>query len=641
MKNSLCLHRFFLITAILFAGVGLPLHNVYCQTKIATPAETALKGKPFNTVTLEISLKPFKVNNRDYMEKVATELFTQWHSLLRHADTVAVMLWAGDGSEILDYSGKSDQQLEWAHYMGNPNTAHTVGSGPQSLSLIERAYQYMENPPVYTYGDLKTIINILKKTGQRLTGKPIRIGATFDPGPEFAISTFKYKRHREILGGNVMGANTFVSCYSILKGDNTPYAGFPKGIPDQTPFGTFFGRQSRLFMKDMGYDYLWLSNGFGYGVEAWSSTGAIFTGKEFRPEKLADSRDKIAGFWELFRKESPDVPIQTRGTNLSAGTDLARDGVNLKGIYSKVKNIMPPPNSPWAAIDGDFGLEMAGYMSRISTLPDDNSYLFRYYTHDPWWVNSPWLDRYGSEPHDIFLPLSIARINSEGSIGLPKQLNILTADNTYGDMPAEVPDEVTPFLLKARYDSPTAAGQIIWVYPFDEYHKWAFTDASRINEVYYGDWFIRQAINEGFPLNTVISTNNYNKVMVQHPDVFKQRILTTVVPDAGSETEKQLIAFVQHGGQLIVYGPADHASSAFKQLLNLKNSDEGLEGEFKISNKINVDNLIRAYSDSVRHEALLSGGAIHTLIADKADTATHLLVTMGAGSSTKGCGLDT
>jgi hypothetical protein len=108
---------------------------------------STLKGKSFNNITLELSLKPFKKNDKAYIQEVANEIFTQWHALLRHTDTVSVMLWTSDGSEILDYKGNLTQPLEWARYIGNPNTEHEVGSGPKELSLHERAYLYMENPP--------------------------------------------------------------------------------------------------------------------------------------------------------------------------------------------------------------------------------------------------------------------------------------------------------------------------------------------------------------------------------------------------------------------------------------------------------------------------------------------------------------
>ncbi|MEJ7768295.1 MAG: hypothetical protein WKF89_10830 [Chitinophagaceae bacterium] len=602
------------------------LHLVsYCQLA-ALEGTSSIKGKPFNNITLESSLKPFKKNDKEYIRAVAREMFTQWFSLLRHADTVSVMLWTGDGSEILDYRGSLIQPLEWAKYMGNPNTEHAVGSGPASLSLHERAFVYMENAPNFSYGDLRFIIQTLKEAGQNITGKPIRIGATFDPGPEFAKSDFKYNRHTEILGGNAMGHKSFVSCYSTLNADTVSYAGFPKGIPANTPFGTFFGRQSQHFLTDLGYDYIWFSNGFGYGVEAWNSTGAIFTGKGFEKEKLNDTRQMIGNFWKLFRQQCPVFRIETRGTNLSAGTDLARDGVDLKNLYEGGYNMLPPPNSPWAALDGDFGLEMAGYMSRMAELPDER-FIFRYYTHDPWWVNSPWLDRYGSEPHDIYLPMSVSRINKNGEIRVPTHLNFLTIDNTFGDMPAEVPDEVIPHILKARYDMPTAPGPLVWVYPFDEYHDWAYTQQDRLPEIYYGDWLIRQAINNGFPLNTIVSTTSFQSATKIKPALFNESVLVSIVPPEGSLLENALISHVKNGGKLLIYGPSTHVGKEFAAFLNLQNN-KALEGEFTISSLVNPDRLETGFPGKILHSLLFSGGGITSNLGNRADAGTKILATM-------------
>ncbi|MFT4154439.1 hypothetical protein [Parafilimonas sp.] len=604
----------------IIAGIflaALPFY-LFAQYELAP-----LKGKPFHNIVLEASLKPFKVKKDNYIRAVAREIFTQWQSLLRHTDTVSVMLWTGDGSEILDYKGDMQQRLEWSMYMGNPNTDHEVGSGPEELSIHERAYLYIDNPPKFNYGDLKFIVQALKEEGRKITGKPVLVGATFDPGPEFAKSEFKYKRHPEILGGSAMGHKTFVNCYAVLNGDKEKYAGFPDGIPENTPFGTFFGRQSQHFLTDLQFDYIWFSNGFGFGAEGWSSTGATFTGKDFKQDELPGFSEKILQFWKLFRAECPDFPIQTRGTNLSVGTDLARDAVNLKAIYEGGFNMLPPPNSPWAALDGDFGLEMAGYMSRMAQLPDSR-FPFRYYTHDPWWLNSPWLDRYGREPHDIYLPMSVSRIDENGNICVPTQLNFLTIDDTHGNMPAQVPDEVIPHILKARYDMPTAPGPLVWVYPFDEYHDWAYTQKGRLSEVYYGDWFIRQAINNGLPLNTVISTTIFQSVIARQPELFKESVLITIVPDAGTPLEKKLIQFVQNGGKLIVFGPADHASLEFLKLLNIKN-EKPLDGIFNLEIKDQPDQLNIKFPSKINHRSLFNGGGIATVLLDRNDKHTKIL----------------
>lgn len=586
--------------------------------------------RSFNNITLEMSLKPFKVNHKDSIDQVCRTVFRQWLPLLRHTDTVSVMLWTSDGSEILNYKGDDSQRLEWAQYIGNPNTNHEVNSGPKELSLHERAYDYIENPPHYTYGDLKYIVKALKREGMRITGKPVRIGETFDPGPEFAKSDFKYKKHPEICMGNTMGAKTFVCCYATLNEDKEQYAGFPAGIPQDTPFGTFFGRQSQVFLTDMGFDFLWFSNGLGFGMETWSATGAVFDGKTFHCEKIHETREKITDFWTKFRTECPDFRIETRGTNISVGADLAKDGVDLKSIYNGGFNMLPPPNSPWAALDGNFGLELAGYMSRISELPDDR-YLFRYYTHDPWWANSPWLDRYGREAHDIYLPMSVARIDKHGDVKLPTHLTFLTIDDSYGNMPGQVPEEVIPHILQGRRTSPDQPGLTVWVYPFDEYHNWAHEQPERIEEIYYGDWFIQQAINDGFPMNTVVSSGNFTSLMKQGTETFNESVLVSIVPDAGSELEKQLMRFVENGGKLFVYGPSSHAGKEFMEFLNIK-AVEPISGELKVKLFVQTDHVKKAGSDILRHNANMSGGGIETVVDNTSDQTTSVLAQVFSGN---------
>ena len=137
----------------------------------------------------------------------------------------------------------------------------------------------------------------------------------------------------------------------------------------------------------------------------------------------------------------------------------------MREIYAGKFNLEPPPNSPWAALNGDFGLELAGYMSRIAELPAGQGFPFRYYVHDPWWLNSPWLDRYGREPHDIYLPLSIGRINGRGQVETPESVAFLTIDDSFGRMPDKCPNEVIPHILAALEDAPDRPGPLVWVYP--------------------------------------------------------------------------------------------------------------------------------------------------------------------------------
>ena len=286
----------------------------------------------WRNVTLEMSPKPFKLITEADIRATSREVFLQWSAMLRHAEMVSVLLWTADGSEILDYSGDLADTVEWARYLGSAGTTRHKPAvrGARGSSLHGTAVQFHENPPVMTYGTLKMIVDILKEVGTQMTGLPVRVGATFDPGPEFAQSPFKYTRHPELLRPDSTGGGTFICCYATLNADNEVYAGYPQGIPQDTPLGTFLGRQSQHFLSDLGFDYIWFSNGFGFGYETWGSTGALFDGERFNPSKANTVADKIVGFWQDFRRECPEYPIETRGTNLGTGIDLASDGVPLK-----------------------------------------------------------------------------------------------------------------------------------------------------------------------------------------------------------------------------------------------------------------------------------------------------------------------
>lgn len=502
----------------------------------------------FKNVNLEMSLKPFKRTDDEYIRGVCREVFEQWRPLLKNRETVSVMLWTADGSEILDYAGNTDDEFEWCCYIGTANHELIGEDDDPDCPLHEKKHYYTDNPPVMTYGILKKIVSTLKEEGKKaFPSSIIRVGETFDIGPEFAKSDFKYKRHPEISSGTKMDSFGFVDATALLNADDRRYAAYPDGIPQDTPFGTFFGKQANIFLKDMGFDYLWLSNGLGFSSEPWDLTGKVFDGKSFYPEKLADTRKNVFDFWRLFRKECPDFPLETRGTNNSVGIDYATDGVPLYDIYNAGFNITPPPNSPWAALNDNFGLEIMGHMTRICELPSDG-FMFRYYIHDPWWLNSPWYDRYNGNAHDIYLPMAITRVDADGKVQSGETLNILSIDNSYGNMPDNCVNEPLPHLLKAEKDIADDLAPIVWVYPMREFTTAHSEEA--LYEMYFGDKYISEAINNGFPLNCVVSTDNFLKTPLE---LYKKSILISPVPQT-KEIADRLLGFEKAGGNVIYYG---------------------------------------------------------------------------------------
>lgn len=503
--------------------------------------------KMFKNITLEMSLKPFKKTDESYIRGVCTQIFEQWRPLLKNRKTVSVMLWVGDGSEILDYAGKAEDTFEWARFVGTANLPYLGDNEPLETSLHEKKQDYIPNAPAMTYGTLKFIISCLKEEGKKaFTDAKIRVGETFDIGPEFAISDFKYSRHTEICSGSRLDRHGFVDATAVLNADDRYYAAYPDGIPQGTPFGTFLGKQSKHFLGDMGFDFLWLSNGLGFSADPWIKTGKIFDGARYYPENLTETKKKVFDFWKLFRVEC-SVPLETRGTNNSVGIDYASDGVPIYDIYNAELGITAPPNSPWAALNDNYGLEVMGHMSRVCELPSD-VFPFRYYIHDPWWINSPWYDRYDSNPCDIYLPMAISRINEGGTVETANSLNILSIDNSYGNLPDACFNEPLPHLLKAEKDAADEPAPLVWIYPMREYTS--AKSAELLREMNLGDNYICDAINDGVPLCCVVSTDNF---LLHDISVYKKSTLISPVPENSAVLAK-LKDFAMRGIGVIIYG---------------------------------------------------------------------------------------
>lgn len=567
--------------------------------------------KTLKNITLEISLKPFYEGNDESVRTKFAEIFKHWYPILKHADMVSVMYWVGDGTEIFEFNNDLGATFEWGKWLGFVHDRYEVSEDrdPHHECLIAYAREYRDNPPEFTYNDLKKNIAIMKETGTEILGKPIRAGATMDPGPEFVHSEFKFEKHPEILWGGQGGCGNNIDCTAKFNADDQAYAGFPNGIPEGTSFGTFFGRQAELFMNAVGFDYIWYSNSFGFGrcPYGFGAFGEFFDGKDYLPEGNQECRDEVLKFWQDFRNECPEKAIETRGTDFPVGLDWVNHATPFKELYEGDLNLVPPPNTPWPALTKNYGIALAGYMSRIAAFPGD--YPYRFYASDPWWCNSACRDMFEGSPHDIYMSLAIAKIDGDGSIHTPNRLSVLSIDTSWGEIPEEFPDELVPHLKKGFDHAADQASPFIWIYPFEEYNRMTFENTNRMNEVFAGDLIIQEAVNCGLPLNTVVTTDNYLKTC-EEGKLYGNRVLLTPVPDGGSELEKSLLVHIDAGGKLLLYGPAENAGDALLSRLGIS-LEKPLAGEFGISLSHEIDSFAAgANSAKMLHNANFGAGGI-------------------------------
>jgi hypothetical protein len=583
--------------------------------------------KRFRRVVLELALKPFRVLKDDSVREVCAELFRQWAPLIRPADESAVLLWTSDGTEILTYRGRPDDEFEWARYIGFANTRFPNAYERPGCRDYRKAVLYTDAPPAMTYGWLRRIVQALKHVGREATGKPVRVGATFDPGPEFADSPWRYELHPEVFVQSPKGLRSLFLCaYATLHGDSQEYAGYPDGIPEGTPFGRFLGRQAQRFLTDLGFDYIWFSNGFGFSHFGSSRLGEAFDGKEFDQAAARAFAEKTLGFWRDFRSECPDYPIETRGSNLTTGVDLSRDGVPMEGIYRGGFNVAPPPNSPWGALDGDFALELVGHMSRIAELPGEE-FPFRFYVHDAWYPIRPWYDAYGRRPLDIYCPLALGRINGKGEVEHPASVEFLAVNTCEGDLPERSAIEVVPHVLTGADHLPDAPGIVTWVYPWTEYHEMTFGEPCRMDEVFLGDWFVQDAVNNGFPVNTVVSSESFASSYALKPGAYAATVLFLPVPSRRSPVVNALCDFVSRGGKAILYGPVTHAHTRVREMLNLALAAP-VSGQLAIDCAVGVAPLEEAgYPERIHHRPISSAGGMEEVLADPDDAATSVCAT--------------
>jgi len=207
-------------------------------------------------------------------------------------------------------------------------------------------------------------------------------------------------------------------------------------------------------------------------------------------------------------------------------------------------------------------------------------------------------------------------------------------------MPEQVPNEVIPQVQDGLRHAPDQPGPLVWVYPFDEYHQMTFAEPSRTSEPFFGDWFIRSAITNGLPLNTVVSTRSLLATIPQRPELYRGSILITPVPDAGSELSRVLLDYVQRQvGRVLLYGPIGQADPQLLAALGVR-AAKPIAGELEVVLDASCDTLRDiAYPPQLLHRELMCAGGYDAVLDSTATTAANVLATVSVAGERRVAGV--
>jgi hypothetical protein len=216
--------------------------------------------------------------------------------------------------------------------------------------------------------------------------------------------------------------------------------------------------------------------------------------------------------------------------------------------------------------------------------------------------------------------MAISRIDENGEVMTANKFNILTIDNSYGDMPDSCVNEPLPHLLKAEKDSPDEPAPFVWVYPMREYTT--SCDADLLREMNLGDNFICDAINDGFPLCCVTSTDNF----LRHgASVYKKSTLISPAPES-RETLEKLMSFAKEGIGVIIYATEARLNGIpdFPNLTKINTEKDSASALRKAAER---------YGWCIRHDKKAEGIKPPTIAVSRFENA-HLISAYSANTTT-------
>lgn len=285
---------------------------------------------------LEIDLYWFEHSN---MEKSVNEFWDRYYPLMEGVEgwkgvimnvgwiSDYLLEWHGDLKETISLP-KNMRKWPWFKDEGQFS-----GNSVERIKLWEGRFSKADsyeviNYEAWTYADLKKLANLIRKvafTKHGLAG--IRVG-TFLLGWESAYDgdkTIFAKKHPNAWWNNAP------NYLARLQADNTRYGAYPAGIPEETPFTEFFGKQWGHLSKAVGLDVIVLRDAY-LGVGVYGRRGPYGRTAPADPEKVKSWSDATGDLIKQTKISNPDALVIGYSNAASAVADWRVNCFDLEAI---------------------------------------------------------------------------------------------------------------------------------------------------------------------------------------------------------------------------------------------------------------------------------------------------------------------
>jgi hypothetical protein len=192
----------------------------------------------------------------------------------------------------------------------------------------------------WTYGRLKRLAEALRKEGSRRGISAFRV-ATLTVGQDgaygekaaFAVAHPEAWTKWSELAPGALASSSHLDPNALLRADTSVRAGFPRGLPDNTPVARAFARQWGALSRSVGLDGIMLRDSFSFPrpYTRYGPWGRLV------PDQATAART-TGGLARLIRESkqaNPNALIMMYSTGATATSDWRANGIDLEGIAAE------------------------------------------------------------------------------------------------------------------------------------------------------------------------------------------------------------------------------------------------------------------------------------------------------------------